>query len=65
MDMFMDMLYPHLDAIYFDIKIIDSVAHKKYCGRSNDKILDNFSRITRKAKKTIKCFFRVYRLFLI
>ncbi len=57
MDMFMDMLYPHLDAIYFDIKIIDSVAHKKYCGRSNDKILDNFSRITRKAKKDNKVLF--------
>lgn len=54
MDMFMDMLYPHLDAIYFDIKIIDSVAHKKYCGLSNDKILDNFRRITRKAKKDNK-----------
>jgi len=54
LNMFMDMLYPHLDAIYFDIKIIDSVAHKKYCGLSNDKILDNFRRITRKAKKDNK-----------
>jgi pyruvate formate lyase activating enzyme len=54
LDMFMDMLYPHLDAIYFDIKIIDRVAHKKYCGRSNDKILDNFRRITRKAKNDNK-----------
>ena len=57
LNMFMDMLYPHLDAIYFDIKIIDSDAHKKFCGRSNDKILDNFSRITRKAKKDNKVLF--------
>src|SRR5690606_28499065 len=54
LNMFMDMLYPHLDAIYIYIKIIDSVAHKKYCGLSNDKIRDNFRRITRKAKKDTK-----------
>ena len=52
--MFMYMLYPHLDAIYFDIKIIDSAAHKKYCGRPNEKILDNFKRITQKARKDNK-----------
>lgn len=42
---FMDMLYPYLDAIYFDIKIIDSTAHKKYCGAPNEKILDNFRQL--------------------
>lgn len=42
---FMDMLYPYLDAVYFDIKIIDSSAHKKYCGVSNEKILDNFRQL--------------------
>ena len=48
---FMDMLYPYLDAIYFDIKIIDSAAHKKYCGVTNEKILDNFIRLAKTAKK--------------
>ncbi len=46
---FMDMLYPYLDAVYFDIKIIDSTAHKKFCGVSNEKILDNFIQLFRKA----------------
>ena len=48
---FMDMLYPYLDAIYFDIKIIDSADHKKYCGVANEKILDNFTRLTETVKK--------------
>ncbi len=51
---FMDMLYPYLDAIYFDIKIIDRIAHKKYCGVSNEKILDNFRQISTTAKKNHK-----------
>ena len=42
---FMDMLYPYLDAIYYDIKIIASADHKKYCGVSNEKILDNFRQL--------------------
>jgi pyruvate formate lyase activating enzyme len=49
MNRFMDMLYPHLDAVYFDLKIIDSTAHKKYCGVSNEKILDNFTQLYQKA----------------
>jgi len=51
---FMDTLYPYLDTIYFDIKIIDSIAHKKYCGLPNEKILDNFKRISSTAKKDNK-----------
>jgi pyruvate formate lyase activating enzyme len=46
MDKFMDMLYPYLDAIYFDIKIMDTIAHKKYCGHPNEKILDNFKNLS-------------------
>jgi pyruvate formate lyase activating enzyme len=46
---FMDTLYPYLDTIYFDIKIIDSIAHKKYCGVPNEKILENFTQLYRQA----------------
>jgi pyruvate formate lyase activating enzyme len=53
---FMDLLYPYLDAIYFDIKIIDNTAHKKYCGLSNEKILDNFRYISSATKKDNKTF---------
>jgi pyruvate formate lyase activating enzyme len=51
---FMDMLYPYLDAVYFDIKIIDSTAHKKYCGVPNEKILDNFKQLFMTAAKDNK-----------
>ncbi len=53
---FMDKLYPYLDTIYFDIKIMDSTAHKKYCGTSNEKILDNFTQLYLKASLDGKIF---------
>lgn len=56
MKKFMVMLYPHLDAVYFDIKIIDSMAHKKFCGVSNEKILDNFEQLYRTASRDGKIF---------
>ncbi|HQR80826.1 MAG TPA: glycyl-radical enzyme activating protein [Actinomycetota bacterium] len=36
---------PHLDTIYYDLKLFDSAAHRKYCGRPNDQILANFARL--------------------
>jgi len=47
---FMETLYPYLDTIYFDIKIIDSIAHKNYCGLPNEKILDNFKQLSNTVK---------------
>lgn len=46
---FSELLYPWLNEIYFDIKIIDAEAHKKYCGVNNRPILDNFRRLQEKA----------------
>ncbi|MFA6451417.1 MAG: glycyl-radical enzyme activating protein [bacterium] len=43
-------VYPLLDAVYFDIKLIDSESHKKYCGVDNKKILDNFRRLCEAAR---------------
>ena len=34
---------PNLDAIYYDIKILDNDVHKRHCGVSNERILDNFA----------------------
>jgi pyruvate formate lyase activating enzyme len=45
LERFMDILYPHLDTIYFDLKIMDSHDHKKYCGVPNEKILDNLMQL--------------------
>jgi pyruvate formate lyase activating enzyme len=56
LDKFMNILYPYIDTIYFDIKIIDSIAHKKYCGHSNEKILDNIKQLSKTAKKDGKIF---------
>ncbi len=53
---FMELPYPHIDMIYFDIKIIDGALHKKYCGVPNEKILDNFTRLAETAKKDGKVF---------
>jgi pyruvate formate lyase activating enzyme len=38
-------LYPHLNLIYFDLKLIDQDLHARYCGTSNSIILENFSRL--------------------
>ncbi len=46
---FAESVYPHLDLIYFDIKLADSQTHKKYCGRSNDTILENFRTLYRRS----------------
>jgi len=46
---FREKVLPWLDLIYFDIKIIDIVASKKYCGSSSERILDNFSHLMSEA----------------
>jgi len=50
-DSFMELVYPHVDLIYFDIKIIDANDHKKYCGLPNKTILENFKRLHRQYLK--------------
>ncbi len=46
---FVKELYPHLDLIYFDLKLHDPGEHRKYCGVSNDRILDNFAKLQQAA----------------
>tara|TARA_R110002110_G_scaffold31396_1_gene110721 strand:- start:30318 stop:31280 length:963 start_codon:yes stop_codon:yes gene_type:complete len=43
----MEPLLPYLDLIYFDLKHMDSEAHKRLTGAGNEQILDNFSRIVK------------------
>lgn len=50
-DAFEEKMAPHLDAVYFDIKLMDGAAHKKYCGVSNEKILSNFGKLIALAAK--------------
>jgi pyruvate formate lyase activating enzyme len=35
-------IYPSIDQIYFDLKLIDPAEHRQYCGVSNNQILENF-----------------------
>ena len=42
LDQFSKRLYPWLDHIYYDLKFLEPGLHEKYCGVSNEKILDNF-----------------------
>jgi pyruvate formate lyase activating enzyme len=42
---FRDAMLPWLDTIYFDLKLFDAEAHRRYCGVSNELILDNFARL--------------------
>lgn len=47
---FKKKMLPWLDLIYFDIKLIDEAASKKFTGRSNKRVLNNFSRLLADAK---------------
>jgi pyruvate formate lyase activating enzyme len=51
-DSFKEKIFPHIDTIYFDIKLIDSEAHKKYCGKDNALILDNFAKLFHTIQQT-------------
>ncbi len=42
---------PHLDLIYYDLKLYDPGEHRRYCGVSNDRILDNFEKLYRAARE--------------
>jgi len=37
--------------VYYDIKLIDDDEHKKYCGVSNAKILQNFKNLVELSQK--------------
>ena len=42
LEVFEKKLYPYIDMIYYDIKLMDAEAHATYCGAPNDRILANF-----------------------
>ncbi len=42
---FREKIVPHVDLIYYDIKIADLQAHKQYVGKSNRRILRNLQRL--------------------
>ena len=50
LDRFDRMVYPFLDMIYMDIKLIDPEMHRRYCGVSNETILKNLEVLHSRAK---------------
>lgn len=47
---FTEKLCPWIDTIYYDIKLMDPEAHKRYCGVSNTVILENFKALHERAQ---------------
>jgi pyruvate formate lyase activating enzyme len=45
MDHFEHYMLPYIDQIYMDIKLFDEKEHIEYCGKSNKRILENFSHL--------------------
>ncbi len=52
-DSFERKILPYLDLIYFDTKIADEQAHRKYVGTSNQTILDNFRRLLKERRGAV------------
>lgn len=44
-DVFQRAVLPHLDTIYYDLKLFDSAAHRQFCGLPNERIAQNFARL--------------------
>ncbi len=46
---FDEQVYPHLDQVYFDLKLLDPGAHRQMCGADNAAIRRNFERLHARA----------------
>lgn len=49
-DVFRQRLLPHLEAVYFDLKLADPQAHHRYTGRDNRVILANLVRLAKRVR---------------
>ncbi|MFI5298356.1 MAG: glycyl-radical enzyme activating protein [Polyangiales bacterium] len=50
---FDDLLRPWIDTIYVDLKLLDPVAHERFCGRSNAPILANLERLLSRSQPEV------------
>ena len=46
---FEKLILPYTDTVYMDIKLLDPLEHKRYCGISNERILENFHHLVNAA----------------
>lgn len=42
---FADLILPGIDLVYFDLKLLDPVAHRRHTGATNTRVLENFVRL--------------------
>lgn len=49
LDAFRKRILPWLDLIYFDLKVMDEAQSRRYTGRSNRRVLENFTFLVREA----------------
>ncbi len=47
-------LLPRLDLVFFDLKLFSATEHRRWTGRSNDRILANFERLARLAPERLR-----------
>ncbi len=47
---FISSILPYTDMIYFDLKLMNSLKHKCYCGVSNESIIENFVLLNKLSK---------------
>ncbi len=50
---FEENILPYVDLVYYDIKIADPEAHRKYTGRTNQRIILNLKRLIRRQRVEI------------
>lgn len=50
---FEENILPYVDLVYYDIKIADPETHRKYTGRTNQKIIRNLKRLIRRQRVEI------------
>ena len=50
---FESLVLPYTDTIYYDLKLIDSDAHKQYCGVPNRSIIENFKKVQALALESV------------
>ncbi|MEO5334781.1 MAG: glycyl-radical enzyme activating protein [Magnetococcus sp. YQC-5] len=53
-DLFQKLVLPYLDLIYLDLKLLDDAESRRYTGRSNRRILNNFFRLIRQRSCPVK-----------
>ncbi len=48
-------LLPYIDSVYFDLKLADSDAHRRYVGVGNERILENLSKLVASGFVNLLC----------